>query len=190
MAESNALFLACHAGLVRYLTGAVGHPETARDLAQDVFVRVAAAQALPPTEDARRAWVFHIARNIAIDHHRRQKLRRVEPITAEPVVEAGGSAETALIVNQALASLDDLARDVFLMREMAGLSYAEIADACKLTPDAVRSRIHRARLELREYLQQPITAARAQPLRAGFTIVRRASLQGADDSPKDPPCMT
>jgi len=51
---------------------------------------------------------------------------------------------------------------------MAGLTYVEIADACKLTPDAVRSRIHRARLQLREYLQQPITAARARPLRSGL----------------------
>jgi len=168
MAESNALFLACHAGLVRYLTGAVGHAETARDLAQDVFVRVAAADTLPPTDEGQRAWVFHIARNIAIDHHRRQRLRQAQPITVEPVAGGGSSADTALIVNQALAALDDLARDVFLMREMAGLSYAEIAEACKLTPDAVRSRIHRARLELRNYLQQPITAARARPLRAGL----------------------
>ncbi|MBK9239471.1 MAG: RNA polymerase sigma factor [Acidobacteria bacterium] len=175
MAESNALFLACHQGLVKYLTGAVGNADTARDLAQDVFVRVAAANALPTTEEGRRAWVFHIARNIAIDHHRRQKLRQVEPITIEPVVSAGGSADTALIVNQALAALDDLARDVFLMREVAGLSYTEIADACNLTPNAVRSRIHRARLELREYLQQPISAARARPLRAGFPIDRRTN---------------
>jgi len=167
MAESNALFLACHAGLVRYLTGAVGHPETARDLAQDVFVRVAAADTLPATDEGRRAWVFHIARNIAIDHHRRQKHRQVEGMSVEPVVD-GASADTTLIVKQALASLDELARDVFLMREMAGLSYTEIAEACKLSPDAVRSRIHRARLELREYLQQPITAARARPLRAGW----------------------
>jgi RNA polymerase sigma-70 factor (ECF subfamily) len=167
MAESNALFLACHTGLLRYFTGAVGNPETARDLAQDVFVRVAGAQTLPATDEARRAWVFHIARNLAIDHHRRQRLRQVEPILTEPLV-GSGSTETVLIVKQALAALDDLDRDVFLMREMAGLSYTEIAEACKLTPDAVRSRIHRTRLELREYLQQPITAARAHPLRAGW----------------------
>jgi len=168
MAQSQALYAACHAGLVRYLTRAVGHPDTARDLAQDVFVRVAAADTLPATDEGQRAWVFHIARNIAIDHHRRQRLRQVAPITAEPVAGTGESTDTALIVNQALASLDDVARDVFLMREVAGLSYTEIAEACHLTPDSVRSRIHRARLQLREYLQQPITAVRARPLRAGL----------------------
>jgi RNA polymerase sigma-70 factor (ECF subfamily) len=51
------------------------------------------------------------------------------------------------------------------MREVAGLGYDEIASACGLTPDAVRSRIHRARLELRERLSGPIAARRMTPMR-------------------------
>jgi RNA polymerase sigma-70 factor (ECF subfamily) len=168
MAESQASFAACHGGLVRYLAGAVGHHETARDLAQDVYVRVAAADSLPATDDAKRAWVFHIARNIAIDHHRRQVHRHIEPIETDPAVGSSDATDVRLIVNQALQSLDDMARDVFLMREMAGLSYTEIAEACHLTPDAVRSRIHRARLQLREHLSRPIAATRTQPMRAGL----------------------
>jgi RNA polymerase sigma-70 factor, ECF subfamily len=169
MADSARLFTTYHASLVRYFSGAVGEPETARDLAQDVFVRVAAADALPASDDGTRAWVFHIARNVAIDHHRRQRVRKSEPIVVDPAAGGSDSADTVLFVKQALAALDDLARDVFLMREVAGLSYSEIATACGLTPDAVRSRIHRARLELREHLQRPIAAARAVPMRAGFT---------------------
>src|SRR5687767_15872355 len=96
MAQSQALYAACHAGLLRYLTRAVGHADTARDLAQDVFVRVAAADSLPTTDEGQRAWVFHIARNVAIDHHRRQRLRQVAPITAEPVTPSGTSADTTL----------------------------------------------------------------------------------------------
>jgi DNA-directed RNA polymerase specialized sigma24 family protein len=38
------------------------------------------------------------------------------------------------------------------MREVGGLSYGEISFACQLTPDAVRSRLHRARQELRRAL--------------------------------------
>jgi DNA-directed RNA polymerase specialized sigma24 family protein len=44
---------------------------------------------------------------------------------------------------------------VFLMREASGLTYDEIAVACELTPDAVRSRLHRARLQLRASLERP-----------------------------------
>ena len=62
----------------------------------------------------------------------------------------------------------DLTQDVFLMREVAGLSYAEVATACDLTVAAVRSRIHRARLELRGRLRTPIDLTRARPLRARF----------------------
>jgi RNA polymerase sigma-70 factor (ECF subfamily) len=172
VSDAHALFEAHQNGLFRYLSRAVGHPEVARDLTQDVFVRVAQANDLPKTDAERRSWIFRVARNLAIDHHRRRQVREAGRVwtDAEP---AGGdslnASDTALIVHQALETLDDIARDVFLMREAAGLSYVEIASACDLTPDAVRSRIHRARLELREHLQRPIAAARSQPMRAGFT---------------------
>ena len=75
------------------------------------------------------------------------------------------SQETSAQVNEALASLADLDRDVFVMREVAGLGYEEIAAACGLTPDAVRSRIHRTRLQLRDRLSGRIAARRAAPMR-------------------------
>jgi RNA polymerase sigma-70 factor (ECF subfamily) len=75
------------------------------------------------------------------------------------------SQEIGAAVNQALAALPDLDRDVFLMREVAGLGYDEIAGACELTPDAVRSRIHRTRLLLRDQLAAPIATSRTPGLR-------------------------
>jgi len=54
---------------------------------------------------------------------------------------------------------------VFLMREVAGLGYDEIGTACGLTPDAVRSRIHRARLQLRDRLSTRIALRQASPMR-------------------------
>ncbi len=162
MADSQALFAAHQDGLFGYLSRAVGERETARDLTQDVFVRILSSATLPPTAEQQRAWVFRIARNLVIDHHRRQKHRQTEPLTADPVSDGRTtSADTAAIVHQALSRLDDDARDVFLMREVSGLSYVEIAEACQLTPDAVRSRIHRTRLQLRAQLTAPIASARA-----------------------------
>ena len=157
-ADAEALFAAHQPGLLRYLRRAVGHADTARDLTQDVFVRVAGAGAVPLREDERRAWIFRIARNLAIDHHRR---RNVRAVSASPLsADAGRTAaqDTAVIVNEALSALDPLDRDVFLLREVVGLSYAEVGTACDLTVNAVRSRIHRARLELRDRLRAPIAA--------------------------------
>jgi RNA polymerase sigma-70 factor (ECF subfamily) len=163
MADAEALFAAHQPGLVRYLSRAVGHPDTARDLTQDVFVRVVASEALPGTDGERRAWIFRIARNLAIDYRRRQQVRAEDGRALEPARRAG--QDTSIALNEALAALDAVDRDVFLMREVAGLSYAEIAVVCDLTNDAVRSRIHRARLQLRAQLRDPLAAARAKPLR-------------------------
>jgi RNA polymerase sigma-70 factor, ECF subfamily len=164
MADAEALFAVHQPGLVRYLSRAVGHPDTARDLTQDVFIRVVAAERLPGTDGERRAWIFRIARNLAIDYRRRQQVRAAGPGRTADVARRPAQ-DTSLAVNEALAALDPLDRDVFLMREVAGLGYAEIAAACDLTADAVRSRIHRARLELRERLRDPLAGARGKPLR-------------------------
>lgn len=164
MADAEALFAAHQAGLLRYLARAVGHGDTARDLTQDVFVRVVKADTLPGPDDERRAWVFKIARNLAIDHQRRQTVRG--PVVAVPEQARPAPQDTALEVNDALAALEALDRDVFLLRETAGLSYAEIGAACDLTEGAVRSRIHRARLQLRERLSTPIATRRQLPMRS------------------------
>ena len=165
IADAEALFAAHQPGLLRYLSRAVGHRETARDLTQDVFVRIAGSDILPASDEERRAWIFRIARNLAIDHQRRQTIRHEDapPIRSDPGVQP--RQETSIAVNEALAALDPLDRDVFLMREAAGLSYAEVAAACDLTVSAVRSRLHRTRLALRDRLQTSIASARQHPLR-------------------------
>jgi len=162
--DTAALFAAHQRRLFKYFCRAIGETETARDLTQDVFVRVSRT-AIPAASDREvRAWLFKIARNLAIDHHR-ELLRRPKP--SESIEEAARSPtqDVDLAVNEALATLGDLDRDVFLMREVAGLGYEEIGRACGLTPDAVRSRIHRARLQLREDLASPIATRRTMPMR-------------------------
>jgi RNA polymerase sigma-70 factor (ECF subfamily) len=162
-ADAAALFAAHQHRLFRYFCRAVGQPETARDLTQDVFLRVSRTTIPVAADGEVRAWLFQIARNLALDYHRK-RLRHPEPSglveTARPP-----SQDVDLAVNEALAALPDLDRDVFLMREVAGLGYEEIGRACGLTSDAVRSRIHRARLQLREALASPIASRRTIPMR-------------------------
>ena len=159
MVDLEDLFTAHHSRLFRYFCRAVGRAETARDLTQEVFLRVSRTQ-IPATVDGSTAWLFRIARNLAIDHGRKQ-LRQPEPsaLLCEPARSA--SQDVELAVNEALASLPALDRDVFLMREVSGLGYEEIAASCELTEDAVRSRLHRTRLQLREYLAAPIATSRS-----------------------------
>jgi len=155
MASPEALFAANYHRLFKYFCRAAGSAETARDLTQEVFLRVSRTRVPSAPEGEVRAWLFRIARNLALDHHRQHR-RRPEPslLTGEP--SRAASQDVNLAVNEALASLPTLDRDVFLMREVAGLGYHEIAGACELSPDAVRSRVHRARLQLRQQLAAPI----------------------------------
>jgi len=75
-------------------------------------------------------------------------------VTAQLDDQAGTSRDPvlALELESALATLAEEDREVFLLKEVGGLAYAEIALACGLTPDAVRSRLHRTRLALRRQL--------------------------------------
>ena len=155
MVDPEALFAANHHRLFRYFCRAVGSAETARDLTQDVFLRVSRAQVPSGTEGEVKAWLFRIARNLALDHYRQHR-RRPEPSVLTGELSRAASQDVNVAVNEALASLPALDRDVFLMREVAGLGYEEIGGACELSPDAVRSRIHRARLQLRQQLAAPI----------------------------------
>ena len=164
MAKVDDLFAEYRHPLFRYFCRAVGQYDLAQDLTQDVFTRVSGATIPSGPDVTIRAWLFRIARNLALDHYRSQGRR---PVASAPAVEWSRPApqDVEFAVKEALAALPTLDRDVFLMREVSGLGYDDIGKACELTPDAVRSRLHRARLQLREHLSAPIAARRAEPMR-------------------------
>jgi RNA polymerase sigma-70 factor, ECF subfamily len=148
--DADVLFTAHRDGVFRYLCRIVGH-EDARELTQEVFLRVARAAAPDTDAGGRRAWVFRIARNLALNHVRDDRRRPTGGELADSAATPATPATQALAaaLREALEQLTPVDRDVFLMREAGGLSYEEISFACQLTPDAVRSRLHRARLHLR-----------------------------------------
>jgi RNA polymerase sigma-70 factor (ECF subfamily) len=163
MADPEGLFAAHHQRLFRYFCRAVGRAEAARDLTQEVFLRVSRSSIPAAADGEVSAWLFRIARNLVLDHHR-NRLRHPEPTVPADQATRSPSQDVDLAVNEALASLPALDRDVFLMREVAGLGYDAIAGACELTSDAVRSRIHRTRLQLRDQLAAPIATTRTMAM--------------------------
>ena len=136
--------------MFRYLCRIVG-PNEATDLTQEVFLRVARSTVPDTTADGERAWVFRIARNLALNH-RRDSGRRPETVELADAARPAPQ-ETSAAMKQALDRLSPLDRDVFLLREVAGLSYEEIAGSCEISHAAVRARLHRARQQLRNELQ-------------------------------------
>lgn len=145
----DSLFARYREPVYRFLRRMLRDGPAAEDLAQETFLR--ALNGRYQANGHERAWIFQIARNLARDRARSEQRR---PVLVAFEDGDGPSADPllALALDTALAGLGDDDREVFLLREVGGLSYGEIARACGLTPDAVRSRLHRARLALRAAL--------------------------------------
>src|SRR6185436_8139920 len=113
MTDADKLFALYHDRLRRYLGRASGETELARDLAQEVFLRVSRVAIPVASENQLAGWLFRIARNVALDHYR-QRSRQPEE-TLDGVDSAkGASQEMTAALNQALSLLPQMDRDVFL----------------------------------------------------------------------------
>src|SRR5437763_15300897 len=77
MIDPERLFAANHQRLFRYFCRAAGFVDAARDLTQEVFVRVSRARVPTAPEGELKAWLFRIARNLLLDHHRHGLFRAI-----------------------------------------------------------------------------------------------------------------
>ena len=142
------------------LTGDRGRAE---DLCQDAFLRVVKAAETWEPRATFRTWVFAMARNLAVDEARRQAFRRTEPLDdparGVEASEAPGperAAEGALLrpkLEAAVAALPEEQREVFLLREHAGLKFGEIAEVTGVAENTVKSRMRYALEALRARLE-------------------------------------
>jgi RNA polymerase sigma-70 factor, ECF subfamily len=134
----------------------LGKPEDARQVAQAVFVRL--WKNLGRYDEARSfdTWLYQVTANAAIDHHRRAKVRSVERPLDEASTASSAAAdpvqaqEVRRILGELVALLSEKQRLAFLLREVEGLSTAEVAEALGSTESTVRNHVFQARKVLRE----------------------------------------
>ena len=140
-----------------------GSAEDARDIAQDALV-----QALVKLDRFRRdsaffTWLYRIAFNRAVSVNRKRRERTsldglreaggVDPHSSAPRPEETAMRdERAEQVHHALATLADDHRQILVLREFEGLDYQEIAAVTDVPVGTVRSRLFRARSQLRDAL--------------------------------------
>jgi len=146
-----------------------GHAEEARDVVQDALV-----QAFLRLETFQRkseffTWLYRIAINLAATRRRRLRptvsmeyLRNAtgcDPIDrASPPGNRIEQEERCEQVRRAIGQLEEEYRVVLVLREIDGCCYDRIAEILDLPAGTVRSRLHRARLQLREQLKQVLAA--------------------------------
>ncbi|BCA56585.1 DNA-directed RNA polymerase sigma-70 factor [Nitrospira sp. KM1] len=152
--------------LQRFLLRRIGCPDTAADLVQETFLRVAQLP-LTPQPDNPRAFLFRIASNLAIDELRKNQVRKPyqAPLEdAEHVPSAAPTGEQAVfdkqrmeLLQQALDQLPPRCRTVFILRRIEGYSYEEIASRLGLSERMVAKEINRALAHCQEVLLNKLT---------------------------------
>jgi RNA polymerase sigma-70 factor, ECF subfamily len=135
--------------------------DEARDLAQDIFVRLYETRGRWAAADGFTGWLVRVARNVCLDALRRRKARPpAHDVPADEMLDladSGRTPELALeasrdrqLVWRALRSLSRLSREVILLKDIQGYSLEEIAVMLRAPIGTVKSRSSRARLELAE----------------------------------------
>jgi RNA polymerase sigma-70 factor, ECF subfamily len=148
----------------------VNHEEDARDAVQETFLKAYEHLGRFRGESAFYTWLFRIAMNEALNHRRaKQRLRLVQPAEDVEAASTGRNQaaglsdspqrtletlETERMVAEAIAELDCEHRAAVVLRDIEGLDYGQISVVLSIPPGTVKSRIHRARLILKEKLQK------------------------------------
>jgi len=143
----------------------VGDRHLAEDVVQETFIKVINALPTYRSEGPIGAWVYRIGYREAITITRRRREDPIDPTTYAVIsVESGASVERDVLnlelverLDAAMGQLSAPVRAAFTLRDIQGLSTAEVAVVLEVTESAVKMRLARARealrVQLREYLQ-------------------------------------
>ena len=153
----EALYRSSRDDVYAYVSGMLRDRGAAEDVTAQAFERAYRRRAtFKPDRGSRRAWLFGIARNAALDELRRRS-RNTELVNEPEDVAAAGAheeaAEAALrrtTVSAALATLSARERELIALKYFAGLGNAEIAAVIGVSESNAGTKLHRAMEKLRK----------------------------------------
>jgi RNA polymerase sigma-70 factor (ECF subfamily) len=166
--------------LVVILEHLVTNRSLAEDLAQEVFLRVYRARERYVPTAKFSTWLYTITHNVASNAIRKLSRRKevnlvsspsgsmpVRPLDTMAKDKSGlmpnrlaQQKEMATVISDAIETLGPRQRMAMLLNKVEGMSYIEIAEAMELTPQAVKSLLSRARMNLREKLTSYVDSGR------------------------------
>ncbi len=155
-----------------FILRSVRDKDRARDLVQDVFLRVVQRASQFKGNSKFSTWLYTIARNICIDHSRKMVFRRHRSLDAPTRDDDGGrlldrvegrepGADRETIgkdlqerIAEAVELLPDPQKEVFLMRQVQGLPFKQIAEIIDVPENTVKSRMRYALERLQQALEE------------------------------------
>ena len=149
-----------------YVRSIVRDDHEAEDVTQHVFAKLMTT--LVKYDDRGVpffAWLLRLARNVAIDHLRANRLTPTENVI-DPDASSGPDVDGSETVRSALATLPDEQREVVILRHVVGLTPGEIADRMGRTEGSIHGLHHRGRRALQRELArlESIPCTRERPL--------------------------
>ena len=144
----------------------VGNRDDAFDMAQEAFIKAYANLPSFRGDSKFSVWIYRITTNVCLDFLRSKSRKRHVSLTADDdedvqldIPDPSSDPERQLMqkismqtVEQGLQALPGKQRQILVMRELGGMSYAEIGEALSLEEGTVKSRIFRARKRLCAFL--------------------------------------
>ena len=140
-----------------------GSRQDAEDALQDVFLRAYSSLRVSDDPISLRAWLYRVAHNRCIDHLRKPVPPAIDLFETsrrplhDPTLEAERREDLRRLIED-VRRLPEQQRSALLMREMDGLSYAELGEALGVSLQAVKSLLVRARIGLVEAIEARDTA--------------------------------
>ncbi len=142
-----------------------GSREEAEDVVQETFVQAYTKLAAFQGRSQFYTWLYRIAFNLWSSRRRRRRaevsMDEMRERAGQEPVDGGDSAterlekqEQARMIHEALARLDEEHRAILVLREFDDCDYETIGEVLELAAGTVRSRLHRARLQLKLQLEQ------------------------------------
>lgn len=164
----EALVTAYERKVYNYALRSTGNEQDAMDITQEVFLRVFRSLSGFKEESSFSTWLYRITFNICIDFSRKNAKRNENSLSLDGEIADGKELELPderhapeaaydrkelrEEIAGAILRLSEQHREVLVMREISGLSYAEIAEVLELEEGTVKSRIARARENLRKII--------------------------------------
>jgi RNA polymerase sigma-70 factor (ECF subfamily) len=151
-AAFEQLFARYRGPLYGYFRRRLNGDRRAEDLTQETFLAVIRVAARYEPRALVRTYLYGIAMNL-LAAEGRKRFRDSPPGQPAPEPTTHDAPDVAVWVRQALEKLDESEREILMLREYEQLNYAEIAELLKVPVNTVRSRLFRARMEMKRYLE-------------------------------------
>lgn len=160
------LFKRHHLSAYRLARRIVWIHEDAQDVVQEAFIKVHRHLAGFEESSSFSTWLYSIVRNLSYNRLRRRgRVQREVAIPPETVIDSGAMRhhdpfrhlsrkELREWIMQAIDGLSNKDRDAFILREVKGLSHAQMARAMGCTVGAAKSRLHHAKRYIRAHLSE------------------------------------